>query len=174
LPSTKSVFGLLGRLRTTPSKDAPSSGASIVTLFAYGKAPSAFLGKIALRKSSAGLLALIAEMLPPLSSKSSGVRGGVTVSIGSTGERLLRISRGGVENGRPRRISPEASSHGGVGGRDEESLKLSEPNEDSVERSEGEEGKYGVRLSVTQSDDPLSGGHFTLGMSKTPLTQTLG
>lgn len=49
-----------------------------------------------------------------------------------------------------------------------ESLKLSEPNEDSVERSEGEEGNDGARLSVTQSDDPLSGGHFTLGMSKTP------
>ena len=38
------------------------------------------------------------------------------------------------------------------------------------ERSEeGEEGKDGARLSVTQSDDPRSGGHFALGMSKTPL-----
>jgi len=26
----------------------------------------------------------------------------------------------------------------------------------------------GARLPVTQSDDPLSGGHFALGMSKTP------
>ena len=27
----------------------------------------------------------------------------------------------------------------------------------------------GARPPVTQSDDPLSGGHFALGMSKTPL-----
>ena len=51
-----------------------------------------------------------------------------------------------------------------------ESLKLSEPNEDSVEElSDGEEMGTGARLSVTQSDDPLSGGHFALGMSKPPL-----
>ena len=52
-----------------------------------------------------------------------------------------------------------------------ESLKLSGPNEDSVEeRSDGEEIGIGARLSVTQSDDPpLSGGHFPLGMSKMPL-----
>ena len=49
-------------------------------------------------------------------------------------------------------------------------MKLSEPNEDSVERSDGEEeGEIGARLSVTQSDDPLSGGHFALGVSKPPL-----
>lgn len=53
-----------------------------------------------------------------------------------------------------------------------ESLKLSEPNEDSVERSDGEEeGEIDVRLSVTQSGDPRSGGHFALGMSKTPLVR---
>ena len=51
-----------------------------------------------------------------------------------------------------------------------EFLKFSEPNEDSVEeRSEGVETGIGARLSVTQSDDPLSGGHFALGMSKMPL-----
>ena len=46
------------------------------------------------------------------------------------------------------------------------------PNEDSVdERSEeGElEGAKCARLSVTQSDDPLSGGHFAVGTSKPPL-----
>ena len=50
-------------------------------------------------------------------------------------------------------------------------MKLSEPNEDSVEeRSEdGEEAGSDARLSVTQSDDPRSGGHFTLGVSKAPL-----
>ena len=49
-------------------------------------------------------------------------------------------------------------------------MKLSEPNEDSVERSDGEEeGEIGARLSVTQSDDPRSGGHFAVGMSKPPL-----
>ena len=37
------------------------------------------------------------------------------------------------------------------------------------ERAGEEEGYIGARLSVTQSDDPLSGGHFALGMSKTPL-----
>ena len=51
-----------------------------------------------------------------------------------------------------------------------ESLKASEPNEDSVEeRSEGVEIGIGARLSVTQSDDPRSGGHFAVGMSKPPL-----
>ncbi len=51
-----------------------------------------------------------------------------------------------------------------------ESLRLSEPNEDSVdERSDGEEGNFDARLSVTQSDDPRSGGHLAVGMSKTPL-----
>lgn len=39
-----------------------------------------------------------------------------------------------------------------------------------MERSEGEEeGEIDARLSVTQSDDPRSGGHLALGMSKTPL-----
>jgi len=45
------------------------------------------------------------------------------------------------------------------------------PNDDSVdERSEEgeEEGANDARLSVTQSDDPLSGGHFAVGTSKPP------
>lgn len=51
-----------------------------------------------------------------------------------------------------------------------EFAKLSGPKDDSVDEvSEGEEGKAGARLSVTQSDDPLSGGHFALGVSKPPL-----
>lgn len=38
------------------------------------------------------------------------------------------------------------------------------------ESEEGEEGeRYGAGLPVTQSNDPLSGGHFTLGASKAPL-----
>ena len=47
-----------------------------------------------------------------------------------------------------------------------ESLK-----ESTVEAGEEESGgrEDGARLSVTQSDDPRSGGHFALGMSKTPL-----
>lgn len=37
------------------------------------------------------------------------------------------------------------------------------------ESEEGEEGeRYGAGLPVTQSNDPLSGGHFTLGASKAP------
>lgn len=50
-------------------------------------------------------------------------------------------------------------------------MKLSFPNDDSVEdvSEEGDEEIIeDVRLSVTQSDDPLSGGHFALGMSKPP------
>jgi hypothetical protein len=38
------------------------------------------------------------------------------------------------------------------------------------ETEEGEEGeKYGAGPPVTQSDDPLSGGHLFLGASKAPL-----
>lgn len=60
-----------------------------------------------------------------------------------------------------------------MGGYTIESGNFSGPIDDSVdERSEeGEEEKDGVRLSVTQSDDPRSGGHFALGMSKTPLCE---
>ena len=48
---------------------------------------------------------------------------------------------------------------------------LSVPKAESVDEvsEAGEEGKIGARLSVTQSDDPLSGGHFALGVSKPPL-----
>lgn len=43
-------------------------------------------------------------------------------------------------------------------------------DEESEEGEEGEEGeRYGAGLPVTQSNDPLSGGHFTLGASKAPL-----
>ena len=52
-----------------------------------------------------------------------------------------------------------------------ELAELSEPKAESVDEvsEAGEEGKIGARLSVTQSDDPLSGGHFALGVSKPPL-----
>lgn len=48
---------------------------------------------------------------------------------------------------------------------------LSVPKAESVDEvsEAGEEGKIGARLSVTQSGDPLSGGHFALGVSKPPL-----
>lgn len=36
------------------------------------------------------------------------------------------------------------------------------------EEERGEEGKYDAGLSVTQSNDPRSGGHFALGVSKAP------
>lgn len=51
-----------------------------------------------------------------------------------------------------------------------ELARLSDPQDDSVDTvsEDGEEGKVGARLSVTQSDDPLSGGHFALGVSKPP------
>lgn len=57
-----------------------------------------------------------------------------------------------------------------MGGYTIESENFSGPNDSVDERSdEGEEGeKDGVRLSVTQSDDPRSGGHFVKGTSKTP------
>jgi len=42
--------------------------------------------------------------------------------------------------------------------------------DDGVERSvNGEVENMDARLPVTQSDDPLSGGHFALGTSKPPL-----
>ena len=90
------------------------------------------------------------------------------------------MSRGGVGNGNAV-VAPRGVA--GIPAGEEvreytlESLKLSEPNDDSVLRSEWEEGvgeeDKGVdaRLSVTQSDDPLSGGHFAVGMSKAPLLQ---
>lgn len=118
LPSTYKVLALPGRARTTPSKEAPRSGASIVTLLAYGRAPSAFRGKRVLKKSSASLLclALIAEMLPlPASSTSSGVRGGVTRSDDEAEARLPMMSRGAEAKGKLW-SSPVGESGGGVGG----------------------------------------------------------
>jgi len=52
-----------------------------------------------------------------------------------------------------------------------ELARLSVPRDDSVDEvwEDGEEENVGVRLSVTQSGDPLSGGHFALGVSKPPL-----
>lgn len=41
----------------------------------------------------------------------------------------------------------------------------------SVENEEAE--SVDARLPVTQSDDPLSGGHFDLGTSKPPLQVTV-
>lgn len=38
-----------------------------------------------------------------------------------------------------------------------------------VEKEEGGEEENSAGPSVTQSNDPLSGGHFALGMSKAPL-----
>jgi len=51
-----------------------------------------------------------------------------------------------------------------------ELARLSVPRDDSVDEvsEDGEEENVGVRLSVTQSGDPLSGGHFALGVSKPP------
>ena len=92
---------------------------------------------------------------------------------GSCSRWDARIARGGVAKG-----SATAGVPSGVRGSEGplESLKLSEPNDDSVVRSEEESGEGGeeemeidARLSVTQSDDPLSGGHFAVGMSKAPL-----
>ena len=53
-----------------------------------------------------------------------------------------------------------------------ELAELSEPKAESVDEvsEAGEDGKIGARLSVTQSDDPRSGGHFAVGMSKPPLS----
>ena len=49
-------------------------------------------------------------------------------------------------------------------------------SEESLEESREEVGEEesggredGARLAVTQSDDPRSGGHFAVGMSKPPL-----
>ena len=53
-----------------------------------------------------------------------------------------------------------------------ELARLSVPRDDSVDAvsEDGEEeGAIRARLPVTQSDDPLSGGHFALGVSKPPL-----
>lgn len=54
----------------------------------------------------------------------------------------------------------------------DESVEAAESEEESMEEA-GEEESGGreerARLSVTQSDDPRSGGHFAVGMSKPPL-----
>lgn len=61
-----------------------------------------------------------------------------------------------------------------------ESGNLSLPNEDDDSVDEvseaGEEGENmdGAKLSVTQFDDPLSGGHFAGGASKAPLGREMG
>lgn len=163
LPSTYSVLGLPGSSSTTPSNVAPKFGAAIVTLLACGSAPRALRGNSALRNASAPLrsLALIAATLLPPSSTSSGVSGGVAMPGGGA-SRFARMARGGV-------------GKGNAGGWEAlESLKLSEPNDDSVVRGVSgvggaEDGGVDARLSVTQSDDPLSGGHFAVGVSKAPL-----
>ena len=91
------------------------------------------------------------------------------------------MSRGGVGNGNAV-VAPRGVA--GIPAGEEvreytlESLKLSEPNDDSVEmrslgESDGVEGKDDARLSVTQSNDPLSGGHFAVGVSKPPLLMSL-
>jgi len=56
--------------------------------------------------------------------------------------------------------------------RDELEAGLLEGDEDGEEVGESSlylwKGKNDAGLSVTQSDDPLSGGHFVLGVSKAP------
>jgi hypothetical protein len=63
-----------------------------------------------------------------------------------------------------------AFSGGGVGGNttdfEEESVPSEEERDEKLDEGEG---KVGARLSVTQSCDPLSGGHFGVGTSKAPL-----
>lgn len=56
-------------------------------------------------------------------------------------------------------------------------MNLSLPNADDsvdeVSEAGEDEGKMdGAKLSVTQFDDPLSGGHFAGGASKAPLGKT--
>lgn len=119
-------------------------------------------------KAAFDCFALIADTLPPPSTPSSGVSGGVGSSL-TSGAR--GISLGAAAIGKGNSASNVLFSGGGVGGYTIESENFSGPNDSVDERSdEGEEGeKDGVRLSVTQSDDPRSGGHFVKGTSKTPL-----
>lgn len=122
-------------------------------LFAKGKAFSPSLGKSVIRKSNAScsLIELTEEPLLEVlqSLPQSGVRGGVE----RLGLILPGIGRGpdwiGMEM--PRDIGDAE---------DLEVLKL-----DVVER---EIGYADAVLSLTQFDDPRSGGHLTLGVSKTP------
>ena len=50
-----------------------------------------------------------------------------------------------------------------------EAAESLEETKEGVGEEESGGREDGARLSVTQSDDPRSGGHFALGMSKTPL-----
>lgn len=103
---------------------------------------------------------------------------------------FLTMSLGALAGAKEELNPPDAKlrwSRGGVGGQEEDldlvlvliraEIKLSFPNDDSVE-DVSEEGDEEIiedaRLSVTQSDDPRSGGHFALGMSKSPLREDIG
>jgi hypothetical protein len=60
--------------------------------------------------------------------------------------------------------------------RGESEAGLLDGDEDGDETGESlylPKGKYDAGLSVTQSDDPLSGGHFDFGVSKAPLNSRL-
>jgi len=152
-PSTYSVFGLPGNSRTTPSKEVPMLGADTMTLFAKDKRLKPSRGKMFKRRSRASLecLVVIPEAPLPSSSSSSGVKGGVGRSHADWG--FPGIFLGATAEAKPEAVtrflvfSMEAGRNG--------------------ERGIG--GIIDARLSVTQSDDPRSGGHFCLGMSKPPL-----
>ena len=157
------VFAFSGRSRTTPSNTVPRFGEETETPCAYGMALNAFRGNRVVRNSRVALVcfSLIAETPPSVSPRLSGgvtkpklLEGLGTISCGTTdGGGGLILKRGG-DSGDP-------CSGGGVGG-----YWMREEPQEEVSEEEKEDwlgvGEWIIDagLSVTQSDDPLSGGHF--------------
>jgi hypothetical protein len=118
-----------------------------------------------MRKSSAsfGCLSLTdgegASKLPKSLESLSGVRGGVDIS-----EPLLVGAKRGHGTGREKFEGLIEAMGNFARERDAESERYLSGDEDRLSL-----GNTDVRLPVTQSDDPLFGGHFALGTSKAPL-----
>ena len=162
------VLGFPGRSRITPSNTVPKLGEETETPCASGIALSVFRGNSVVRKSSVAFvcLALIADTPPSAFSESSRLSGGVWRPVPSGCLCMCMISLGLTDGGggvrsKRGRNSEESCSGGGVGGY----WMREEPYEEGREEEREDwlgvgERRIGAGLSVTQSDDPLSGGHF--------------
>jgi hypothetical protein len=129
-------------------------GTETTTLLAKGKMLNPLRGKMFKRRSRASFECLVIIPGAPLASLSSGVNDGV--------ERLSRESDlAGIRLGGTVLVIRLPAT-----------WLLMGPN--GFSGGEGENDELGdwemmdARLPVTQSDDPPSGGHFAVGMSKTP------
>lgn len=130
-------------------------GTETTTLLAKGNMLNPLRGKMFKRRSRASFECLVNIPGAPLASLSSGVNGGVTRPqedsdlVGMYLDGTM-IGIGALEIWL---LIGLVDFSGGEGENDES----------------GDWEIIGARPPVTQSDDPLSGGHLALGMSKTPL-----